>query len=52
MESRGSGPVVITTITEFEIRHRCTTTKADDGLGLAASFGGEVFTRVQIWKVA
>lgn len=51
-ESRGSGPVVITTTTEFEIRHRCTTTKADDGLGLAASFGGEVFTRVQIWKVA
>ena len=36
----------------FEIRHRCTTTRATDGLGKAASFGSEVYTTLVIQKLA
>jgi len=37
----------------FEIRHRCTTTRATNGFGLACSLGvGEVYTQVEIIKIA
>lgn len=37
----------------FEIQHRCTSTKATDGLGKAANVGvAEIYTIVEIWKVA
>lgn len=37
----------------FEVQHRCSTTRATDGLGRAANFGiSEVYTIVEIWKVA
>ena len=37
----------------FEIQHRCATTLAGEGFGTGTSFGVvEVFTDVQIWKVA
>jgi len=36
----------------FEIQHRCSTTRASDGFGSAASFGDdEIFTQVKITKV-
>lgn len=50
--SCGFGVVTIAEETTFEIRHQCTTTRATDGFGVAASFGGEVFTRVRIWRVS
>jgi hypothetical protein len=50
--SRGSAVVTIAGAKAFEIRHRCTTTRATDGYGVAASFGTEVYTRVEITKVA
>jgi len=36
----------------FELRHRCTTTSANNGLGVACGFGTEVYARVEITKVA
>jgi hypothetical protein len=33
----------------YEIRHRCATTVGTNGFGLAASFGTEVYTRVEIY---
>lgn len=36
----------------FEVRHRCTVTRATDGLGKAASFGSEVYTTLVIQKLA
>lgn len=37
----------------FEIQHRCETTKATNGYGVASNLGGsEVYTVVEIWKVA
>lgn len=36
----------------LEIRHRCTSTKATDGYGLAASWGTEVYTTVVLTKEA
>lgn len=49
--SVGSAIVVLAASAVFEIRHRCTTTRATDGLGLAASFGTEIFTQVVIRKL-
>lgn len=49
--SFGSAVAVITTANVYEIRHRCTTTRATDGLGRAGSFGTEVYTRVEIRKL-
>lgn len=46
-----SGQVTIAAGKVFEVRHRCATTKADDGLGKAANFGvSEIYTQVEIWQ--
>mgnify|MGYP001435631662 CR=1 FL=1 len=50
-KSIGSTIVVLAATAVFEIRHRCTTTRATDGFGKAASFGTEVFTRLRIRKL-
>lgn len=50
--SVGSAVVVISSSKAFEIRHRCETTRANDGFGLAANFGTEVYTRVVIERLA
>lgn len=43
----------ITSAKEFEIRHRCTSTVATFGLGLASNLGNnEIYTQVKIIKVA
>ena len=38
----------------FELQHRCTTTISTNGFGLSSTWSGEieVYTAVQIWKVA
>jgi hypothetical protein len=50
--SRGAAVVVLTASAAFEIRHRCGVTQATNGLGAKANFSTEVFTRVEITKVA
>lgn len=50
-KSIGSTVVVLAATAAFEIRHRCTTTRATDGFGKAASFGTEVFTKVKVRKL-
>ncbi len=35
----------------FELQHRTTNTRNNDGLGAAAGFGTEVYAEVLIWKV-
>lgn len=46
--SVGSARVSVSSSTTYEIRHRCATTNADDGFGIAANFGTEVYTRVVV----
>lgn len=46
--SVGSAVVVITASKAFEIRHRCATTVATDGFGVAGNLGTEVYTQVII----
>jgi len=36
----------------FELQHRFETTKTTNGLGVASSLGTEVYSVVEIWKVA
>jgi hypothetical protein len=50
--SFGSTVTTITGSKAFEIRHRANTTRATTGFGLAGSFGTEVYTRVEITKIA
>ncbi|MEN9419322.1 MAG: hypothetical protein RI988_2942 [Pseudomonadota bacterium] len=50
-ESRGNAVVTIAGSTAFEIRHRCVTTRATTGFGIAANLGTEVYACVNIWKV-
>lgn len=50
--SVGGAIVTITGSKAFEIRHRCTSTQASTGLGNAANFGTEVYTRVVIRRIA
>lgn len=45
-----SGRFTLTGTKVLEIRHRGQTTKTSDGFGLAANFGTEVYTVVEIWK--
>lgn len=46
--SVGSAVVTIAASKNYEIRHRCSTTKSTDGFGLASNFSTEVYTRVVI----
>jgi hypothetical protein len=44
------GRIVINSTKTFEIQHRCLTTRASNGFGVAANFGEEVYTQVKIVK--
>jgi len=45
--------IEITSSITFEIQHRCSTTKAGDGFGIASSFGvDEIYTTLKIKKVS
>jgi hypothetical protein len=47
------GVFTITAAKTFEIQHRCATTRATDGLGVANSFGeSEVYSTVELEKIA
>lgn len=37
--------------TVIELQHRCVTTKATNGMGIAASLGTEIYSGIEIWKV-
>lgn len=50
-ESCGHTEVTISGATVFEIRHRCSSTQASNGLGSACGFGTEIYTTVRIWKM-
>lgn len=50
--SHGSAVVVISSSKAFEVRHRCQATQTTNGFGSPANFGTEVYTRVQIRKIA
>ena len=50
--SPGAARVTPSGNTTYEIQHQCATTKSSSGLGLAANFGQEVYTRVEIYKEA
>lgn len=50
--SRVTGKFTIAATKVFEVRHRCSTTKATDGYGIASNFGvNEVYTIARFWKV-
>ncbi len=44
--SIGSSVVTLASATTFEIRHRCSVTRATDGFGTQANMGTEIYTRV------
>jgi hypothetical protein len=46
-----SGKLAITSPTIYEIQHRCETTETGNGFGQGASFGTEVYTIAEFWKV-
>jgi len=50
--NRVSGVFTIAGTKTFELQHRCATTRAGDGFGLAAGFGTEVYASITITKVA
>lgn len=47
-----SGRFTIASAKVFELQHQCATTKATDGMGLAASFGTEVYATLEFWREA
>jgi len=48
-----SGRFTISAQKNFELQHRCITTRGADGLGFASNFSVvEVYSDVKIWKVA
>lgn len=46
------GEFTIATSKVFEVRHQVRISQATDGYGIAASFGTEVYTQAEFWKVA
>jgi hypothetical protein len=50
--SSGGYVFTITASKAFEIRHRCQVTAATNGFGVEGNFGTEIYTRVEITKVA
>jgi hypothetical protein len=52
VRSSGCSIVTIASPKAFEIRHRANTTAATFGLGVPANFGTELYTRVEIEKLA
>lgn len=47
-----SGTFTIAASKALELRHRCNTTQASNGFGIAGSFGTERFSRVGLWRLA
>jgi len=47
-DSIGGIRVTLAAPTTYEIRHRCTTTRATDGFGTLANFGIETYTQVVV----
>lgn len=47
-----TGQFVIASTKTFEVQHRCGTTRSTNGFGTAASLGTEVYTVVELTKVA
>jgi hypothetical protein len=47
-----NGQFVLSGSSALEVRHRCSTTRATDGFGTAASLGTEVFTVAEFWRLA
>jgi hypothetical protein len=45
-----TGRITLTGTKVLEVQHRCQTTQATNGLGIAANFGTEVYTSVEVWK--
>lgn len=45
-----AGELTITASKDFEVQHRCTTTRATDGLGIASNFAAETYTIVEFWR--
>jgi len=52
IRSTGSAVTTITADTAFEIRHRCNTTNITLGFGFSVGAGVEVYTRVEITRMA
>lgn len=50
--SEGSGVVTITASKTFALQHQCATTASGNGLGVGANFGLEVFSRLEITRLA
>jgi len=47
------GMFTITSIKTFELRHRCATTRATNGFGVAFGLGvPEIYSEVSLWKVS
>jgi len=44
--------VTLTTTSNIELQYQCTNAKATNGLGNATGFGNEVYSQIQITKVA
>jgi hypothetical protein len=47
-----TGKFTVAASQALEIRHRCTTTRATDGFGVASSLGTEIYTIVFLMRVA
>lgn len=46
-----TGRVTIAATKTFELQHRCETTRATDGFGVACNFGVvEIYAEVEIWR--
>lgn len=45
-----SGRFTIAGSKTFELQHRCTSTRATQGLGYASSIAVEVYSEIQLWK--
>lgn len=49
--SRIFGRITIAAPKVFAVRHKCTTTRATSGLGVASGGPAEIYTTVNLWKV-
>lgn len=45
-----SGRFTIAASKAFELQHQCFTTQVTNGLGVAASFGTEIYSQLEFWK--
>jgi hypothetical protein len=45
-----AGRFTISASKTFELQHRCETTRATDGFGVAGNFDTEVYAEVELWR--